>query len=79
VCVILFAAIFVFLLVSSLVFESISFRGFYWGPLAGVDSGPLLVSFVCVLLLARLDAYALSALPIGHLYHPGCLPYTHFR
>ena len=39
-------------------FESISFRGFYWGPWAGVDSGPLPVSFVCVLLLARVDAYA---------------------
>ena len=27
-------------------FKSISFRGFYWGPRAGVDSGPLPVSFV---------------------------------
>ena len=36
-----FAAIFVFLLVSSLVFKSISFRSFYWGPLPGVDSGCL--------------------------------------
>ena len=35
-----------------------SFRGFYWGPLAGIDSCPLPVSFVCVLLLARVDAYA---------------------
>ena len=26
--------------------ESISFRGFYWGPRAGVDSGPLPVSVV---------------------------------
>ena len=45
-----FAAIFVFMLVSSLVFESISFRGFYRGPLPGVDYGSascslLLVSF----------------------------------
>ena len=40
-----FAAIFVFMLVSSLVFESISFWGFYWGPLPGVDSGPLPVPF----------------------------------
>ena len=45
-----FAAIFVFFLVSSLVFESISFRGFYRGPLPGVDYGSascslLLVSF----------------------------------
>ena len=40
-----FAAIFVFMLVSSLVFESISFRGFYWGPLPGVDLGPLSVPF----------------------------------
>ena len=30
-CVILFAAVFVFLLVSSLVFESVSFRGFFIG------------------------------------------------
>jgi len=35
-----------------------SFRGFYWGPLPGVDSVPLLVSFVGVLLLAWVDAYA---------------------
>ena len=27
-------------------FESISFRGFCWGPRAGVDSGPLPVSLV---------------------------------
>jgi len=40
-----FAAIFVFMLVSNLVFESISFRGFYCGPLPGVDSGPLPVHF----------------------------------
>jgi len=40
------------------VFESISVRGFCWGPLAGVDSGTLPVSFVGVLLLARVDAYA---------------------
>ena len=30
----------------SLMFESIIFRGFYWGPQAGIDSGPLPVSFV---------------------------------
>jgi len=48
----LFAAVFVFhwfpgwIFGWSLVFESISFRGFYWGPRAGVDSGLLPVSFV---------------------------------
>ena len=33
------------------------FEVFIGGPLAGVDSGPLPVSFVCVHLLARVDAY----------------------
>ena len=51
-----FAAIFVFMLVSSLVFESISFRGFYWGPL--LIRVRFLFTFVGVLLLARVDAYA---------------------
>jgi len=47
----LFAVVFVFrwfpdwIFGWSLVFESISFRGFYWGPRAGVDSGTLPVSF----------------------------------
>ena len=52
-CVFLFAAVFLFLLVSHLMFESISFRGFYWGPRAGVDLGPLPVSFVVSSSLSR--------------------------
>ena len=33
------------------------FEVFYWGPRAGVDSGPLPVPFVGFLLLARVDDY----------------------
>jgi len=43
-----FAAIFVFMLVSSLVFKSISFRGFYRGPLPDVDYGSVSCSLLLV-------------------------------
>ena len=52
-----FAAIFVFMLVSSLVFESISFRGFFGGvQCLALIRVRYLFTFVGVLLLARVDA-----------------------
>ena len=53
-----FAAIFVFMLVSSLVFESISFRGFYWVHGLALIRVRFLFTFVGVLLLAWVDAHA---------------------